>query len=65
MKTDVEKKQIALAKKSLSKRKIVPNMCAYVINQGNPAAGLTYHKNQNQMSYVPSNINPFFHSSAQ
>ena len=25
-------------------------------------AGLTYHKNQNQMSYVPSSINPFFRS---
>ena len=36
------------------------DVCA--INQGKTAAGLTYHKNQNQMSYVPSSINPFFRS---
>ena len=32
------------------------------INQRSAAAGLTYHKNQNQMSYVSSSINPFFRS---
>ena len=47
--------------KSLVKN-MVPCNDVYAINQGKTAAGLTYHKNQNQMSYVPSSINPFFRS---